>query len=164
MQAIPESLRSTIGTQPHFSQQMVFQCDSTADVDSWMQALTTSLQCHVIEPPPGLLKVVQALKEAEIARQKVQKVKLSPLSLSASSYSHPHTLPITCTCCHDEIKGTQDQDLFSCSFSNSLLALSSAPQPLIILSPSASLASLASVVKSQSLGVTQPLHPSLNGA
>ena len=25
-----------------------------------------------------------------------------------------------CTCCYDEIKGTQDQDLFSCSFSDSL--------------------------------------------
>ena len=24
--------------------------------------------------------------------------------------THSHTLPITCTCCCDEIKGTQDQD------------------------------------------------------
>ena len=38
-------------------------------------------------------------------------------TVSDSSYSHPHTHPITCTCCHDEIKGTQD---FSCSFSDSL--------------------------------------------
>ena len=34
--------------------------------------------------------------------------------------SHSHTLPITCTCCYEEINGTQDQDLFSCSFSDSL--------------------------------------------
>ena len=32
--------------------------------------------------------------------------------------THNHTLPITCTCCYDEVKGTQDQD-FSCSFSDS---------------------------------------------
>ena len=38
--------------------------------------------------------------------------------VSDSSYSHPHTLPITCTCCYDEIKGTQAQD-FSCSYSDS---------------------------------------------
>ena len=36
-----------------------------------------------------------------------------------SDSSHSHTLPITCTCCYDEIKGTQDQDLFSSSFSDS---------------------------------------------
>ena len=29
---------------------------------------------------------------------------------SRALYSHPHTLPITCTCCYDEIKGTQDQE------------------------------------------------------
>ena len=40
--------------------------------------------------------------------------------VSDSSYSHPHTLLITSTWCYDEIKGTQDQDLFSCSFSDSL--------------------------------------------
>ena len=32
----------------------------------------------------------------------------------------PHTLTITCTCCNDEIKGIQDQDLSSCSFSDSV--------------------------------------------
>ena len=31
-----------------------------------------------------------------------------------------HTLTITCTFCYDESKGIQDQDLFSCSFSDSL--------------------------------------------
>ena len=41
----------------------------------------------------------------------------SPCCCSDSSYSHSHTLTITCTCCYDEIKGTQDPDLFSCSFS-----------------------------------------------
>ena len=42
------------------------------------------------------------------------------LTLSLTlSYNHTHTLLIACTCCHDEIKGTQDQD-FSCSFSDSL--------------------------------------------
>ena len=40
--------------------------------------------------------------------------------------THSHTLSITCTWCHDEIKGTQDKD-FSCSFSDSLsLSLRSA--------------------------------------
>ena len=34
-----------------------------------------------------------------------------------------HTLTINCTCCDDEIKGTQVQDLFSCSFSDSLSAI-----------------------------------------
>ena len=34
--------------------------------------------------------------------------------------THSHTLIITCTCCYDETKGTQDQDLLSCSFSDSL--------------------------------------------
>ena len=47
-------------------------------------------------------------------------------SLSASTQSTsnvvPHTFTITCTCCYDEIKGAQDQDLFSCSFSESLSA------------------------------------------
>ena len=38
-----------------------------------------------------------------------------PLTLS-----HSHTLAITCTCCYDEIKGTQDQELFACSFSDSV--------------------------------------------
>ena len=28
--------------------------------------------------------------------------------VSDSSYAYPHTLPITCTCCYDKIKGTQD--------------------------------------------------------
>ena len=32
---------------------------------------------------------------------------------------HTHTLLITCTCCYDQIKGTQDKD-FSYSFSDSL--------------------------------------------
>ena len=42
-------------------------------------------------------------------------------SLSDShSQSHSHTLTTYCTCCYDEIKGAQDQDLFSCSFSDSL--------------------------------------------
>ena len=39
----------------------------------------------------------------------------------ASLHTHNHPLPITCTCCYDEIKGTQDQDLFSCSFCHSLI-------------------------------------------
>jgi hypothetical protein len=32
----------------------------------------------------------------------------------------PPSLTTTCTCCYDETKGTQDQNLFSCSFSDSL--------------------------------------------
>ena len=39
--------------------------------------------------------------------------------------THSHTFTITCACCHDEIKGAQDRDLFSCSFSDSLSASSS---------------------------------------
>ena len=39
--------------------------------------------------------------------------------VSDSSYSHPYTLPITCTCCYDLSKGTQDKD-FSYSFFDSL--------------------------------------------
>ena len=46
-----------------------------------------------------------------------------PPSLRLHSYTltitHSHTLTITCTCCDDEIKGIQDQELFSCSFSDS---------------------------------------------
>ena len=44
------------------------------------------------------------------------------LSMYASdpSYSHSHALAVTCTRCYDEIKGTQDQDIFLCSFSDSL--------------------------------------------
>ena len=38
--------------------------------------------------------------------------------------THSHTLLITCTCCDDQIKGTQDKD-FSYSFSDSLSCLSS---------------------------------------
>ena len=34
--------------------------------------------------------------------------------------SHSLAVSITCTCCYDEIKRIQDQDLFSCSFSDSL--------------------------------------------
>ena len=41
-----------------------------------------------------------------------------PLS-HTHTLTHSHTLLITCTCCYDEVKGTQDQD-FSCSFSDSL--------------------------------------------
>ena len=37
-----------------------------------------------------------------------------------STCSHSHTLTIYYTCCYDEIKGPQDQDLCSCSFSDSL--------------------------------------------
>ena len=44
----------------------------------------------------------------------------APCALSLGS----HTLTITCTCCYDEGKGIQDQDLFSCSFSDSLSGLS----------------------------------------
>ena len=43
---------------------------------------------------------------------------LTPLTSQLSHSTHSHTLLITCTCCYDEIKGTQDQD-FSCSFSDS---------------------------------------------
>ena len=45
---------------------------------------------------------------------------------SDSSYSHPHTLHIICTCCYDELKGTQDQDPFACSFSDFHTAVSDA--------------------------------------
>ena len=39
---------------------------------------------------------------------------LSPsFTLPLSRPLHSHTLPITCTYCYDEIKGTQDQDLVS---------------------------------------------------
>ena len=38
---------------------------------------------------------------------------------------HSHTLTITCTCCDDEIKGIQDQDLFTCSVSDSLSGIDS---------------------------------------
>ena len=43
----------------------------------------------------------------------------STMPLYTLTITHSHTLPITCTCCYDEIKGIQDQD-FSCSFSDSL--------------------------------------------
>ena len=39
-----------------------------------------------------------------------------------SSYSHSHTLSITCTCCYDEIKGTQDLKIYSHAHSR-ILAL-----------------------------------------
>ena len=39
--------------------------------------------------------------------------------LHTLTITNSHTLPITCICCYDEIKGTQGQD-FSCSFSDSL--------------------------------------------
>ena len=45
---------------------------------------------------------------------------LSHSAAAALSQSHPRSLTITCTCCYDVIKGTQDQDLFSSSFSDSL--------------------------------------------
>ena len=48
--------------------------------------------------------------------------RLPALQLHTHTLTHPHTLTIACTCCYDEIKGAQDQDLFSCSFSDSLLA------------------------------------------
>ena len=41
----------------------------------------------------------------------------STMTLHTLTIAHSYALTITCTCCHDEIKGTQDQDLFSCSFS-----------------------------------------------
>ena len=41
------------------------------------------------------------------------------VSLFTHSQSHIHIHSRSCTCC-DEIKGTPDQDLFSCSFSDSL--------------------------------------------
>ena len=34
-------------------------------------------------------------------------------------HSHSHVFTIACTCCYDQIKGIHDQDLFSCSFSDS---------------------------------------------
>ena len=40
-------------------------------------------------------------------------------ALQPHTIIHPHTLTITCTSRCDEIKGIQDQDLFSCSFSDS---------------------------------------------
>ena len=65
-----------------------------------------------------ILVVLMRSKELKISRFVPLMLILSWLSLADdSSYSHPHTLPITCTCCYDEIKGTQDQD-FSCWFSH----------------------------------------------
>ena len=43
-----------------------------------------------------------------------------PPCLYTLTITRSHTLLITCTCCYDEIKGTQDQDLYSYSFSDSL--------------------------------------------
>ena len=43
----------------------------------------------------------------------------SALQPHAHTLTHSHTLLITCTCCYDQIKRTQDKD-FSCSFSDSL--------------------------------------------
>ena len=43
----------------------------------------------------------------------------STMPLHTLTIAHSYTLTITCTCCHDEIEGTQDQDIFSCSFSDS---------------------------------------------
>ena len=44
----------------------------------------------------------------------------SALQPHTHTLTHSHTFTISCTCCYDEIKGAQDQDLFSCSFSDSL--------------------------------------------
>ena len=63
-------------------------------------------------------------------------VRLLGLSIcSSTSHSHSHALTITCTCCYDEIKGIQDQDLFTCSFSDSLCPRPSlsASSPQLIL-------------------------------
>jgi hypothetical protein len=43
-----------------------------------------------------------------------------PLDAFNLGLSLSHTLTITCTCCYDVIKGIQDKNLFSCSFSDSL--------------------------------------------
>ena len=43
----------------------------------------------------------------------------STMPLYTHTITHSHTLLITCTCCYDQIKGTQDKD-FSYSFSDSL--------------------------------------------
>ena len=59
---------------------------------------------------------------------------LSRTSTSYSySYSYTHTLTITCTCCHAVIKGTQDQDLFSCRFSDSLSLHSLSPVLVVLI-------------------------------
>ena len=44
----------------------------------------------------------------------------SALQPHTHTLTHSHTFTIPCTCCYDEIKGAQDQDLFSCWFSDSL--------------------------------------------
>ena len=46
----------------------------------------------------------------------------SALQPHTYTITHSHTLLITCTCCDDPIKGTQDKD-FSYSFSDSLLLI-----------------------------------------
>ena len=46
------------------------------------------------------------------------RIQHSTMPLYTLTITHPHTLTGTCTCCHDKIEGTQDQDLFSCSFSD----------------------------------------------
>ena len=67
----------------------------------------------------------------------------------------PHTLTFTCTCCCDEIKGTQDQD-FSCSFSDSLSDRLNYSSPLCLsasLTTSALLGMFVSLTTSLSLFV-----------
>ena len=79
------------------------------------------MTCTILETCFSLLNGYPALYLSSVSKTKIYSHAHSLiLSLvSDSSYSHPHTLPITCTCCYDEIKGAQDQD-FSCSFSDSL--------------------------------------------
>ena len=50
----------------------------------------------------------------------IDEYRSSTMPLYTLTITHSHTLTITCTCRYDEIKGTQDQDLFSCPFSDSL--------------------------------------------
>ena len=54
----------------------------------------------------------------------LHKIWASFLQPHTHTLAHSHTFTITCTCWYDEINRIQDQDLFPCSFSDSLSVLS----------------------------------------
>ena len=77
-------------------------------------------------------------------------------SLSCTCTITPSLFTITCTCCYDEIKGTQNQDLFSCSFSDSLSLFS--PSRLLCLCLSHSPFLFLSLVFARSLSLAVSLR------
>ena len=76
---------------------------------------------------------------------------------SSTSHSHSHALTVYCTCCYDEIKRIQDQDLFSCSFSDSLSLSSLLSLPLYLLSSPLCLTALCAVLCCLSLQTVEAL-------